>query len=167
MKILIVPLLSLLVLSLPQSSMTQHGGSNKLQATVRSPVRLLPGYKIEFASGVEGGYGVHIWKEAGLNIFGSFGCCFGAKANSVGKDRLGWEEKQEMNGRHVTLAYTKGQDLVVTFTEDNGSYPVNFTAHIRDEHDVAETLLMVLTYEPTHGYPVPPQEIVQAPQQPK
>ncbi len=167
MKKLIVPLLSLCVLLGPRSSMMQETGARKQQTATRSPVRLLPGYKFELTQGIEGGYGVRVWKDGGLSISGSTGCCFAAEANSIGKDQLRWREEQEINERRATLAYTKDQDLVITFTDDKNSYPANFTAHVRDEHDVAETLLMVLTYEPVHGYPVAPELVAPAPREPK
>ena len=167
MKRLVVPLLSIFALLVPRSSPTQENVVKNQDIAIRAPVRLLPGYKLQLTPGIEGGYGVRIWKEAGLSIFGNTGCCFAAEASSVGEDQLQWRQEQEMNGKHVTLAYTKDQDLIVTFTDNQGSYPVNFTAHVRNEHDVAETLLMVLTYEPTHGYLVPPRQIVPAPQKPE
>jgi hypothetical protein len=167
MKKFIVPVLSLFVLFVPHSSLTQENGAKNQDTAKRSPVRLLPGYRLEITPGIEAGYGVRIWKEGGLSIFGSNGCCFAAEAKSIGKDQLEWQEEQEMNGRHVTLAYTKRQDLVIAFTDNKTSYPANFTAHVRDEHDVAETLLMVLTYGPTAGYPVEPGSIVIRPQDPR
>lgn len=167
MKKLIVPLISLCVLLVPRSSMMQETAARKQQIATRSPVRLLPGYKLEVTYGLEGGYGVRIWKDSGLSISGSIGCCFAAEANSIEKDQLRWREEQEINERRTTLAYTKDYDLVITFTDNKNSYPANFTAHVRDEHDVAETLLMVLTYEPTAGYPVEPGSIVIRPQDPR
>lgn len=144
----------------------QETGARKQQIATRSPFRLLPGYRLQLTPGLEGGYGVRIWKEPGLSIVGGIGCCFAAEPNSIGRDHLRWQEEQEMNGRKVTLAYTKSHDLVITLTDNKTSYPANFTAHVRDEHDVADTLLMVLTYEPTAGYPVEPGSIVPVPQKP-
>jgi hypothetical protein len=167
MKKLIILLLSLCVLLVPRSSMMQETGTRKQQIATRSPVRLLPGYKLELAYGIEGGYGVRIWKDGGLSISGGIGCCFAAEANSAEKDELRWREEQEFNGRRATLAYTKDQELVITFADDKNSYPANFTAHVRDEYDVAAALLLVLTYEPTAGYPVEPGSIVIRPQDPR
>jgi hypothetical protein len=167
MKKLIVSLLSVFVLFVPRSSLMQENGAKNQEIPIRSPVRLLPGYRLQLTPGVEGGYGVRIWRQAGLSIFGNTGCCFAAEASSVAKDQLRWQEEQEINGKHVTLAYTKDQDLIITFTDNKGTYPVNFTAHVRDEHEVADTLLIVLTYEPSKGYPVQPEQIVAVPLRPE
>ena len=62
MKKFIVPVLSLFVLFVPHSSLTQENGAKNQDTAKRSPVRLLPGYRLEITPGIEAGYGVRIWK---------------------------------------------------------------------------------------------------------
>ena len=150
---LVFPMVLLFAFFIPQTSGSQEGGAQKQDSMLRSPVQLLPGYRSHLGAGVEGATIVRVWKEGGLTILGSVGCCYAAEATAIEKDRILWRELQEINGKHVTMVYTKQQELVVSFTDDKGSYPANFTATVRGEHDLTEMLLMVLTFDGIRGYP--------------
>jgi hypothetical protein len=43
----------------------------------------------------------------------------------------------------------------------------NFQANVRDQQELAEMLLMVLTYEPRQGYAVDPSAVVTRSEKPK
>jgi hypothetical protein len=51
------------------------------------------------------------------------------------------------------MVYTKEQEIVISFTDNKGSHPANFRAFVHGERDVAEVLLMVLTFDDVHVYP--------------
>ncbi|HEY0702543.1 MAG TPA: hypothetical protein VGD60_07230 [Candidatus Acidoferrales bacterium] len=143
----------LLAFFIPQTSGSQEVGTHKRDSMLLSPVLLLPGYRSHLGAGVEGATVARIWKEGGLTMGASVGCCYAAEAITMEKDRILWREQQEINGKHVTMVYTKQQELVVSFTDDRGSYPANFKATVRGEHDLTEMLLMVLTFDGTNRFP--------------
>jgi len=150
---LILSMVLLFAFAIPQTSGSQEGGAYQQDSMLRSPVQLLPGYRSHLGAGVEGATVVRIWKEGGLTILGSVGCCYAAEATTIEKDRILWREEQQIGAKHMTMVYTKDQEVVISFTDDKGAYPANFKARVRGEHDLTEMLLMVLTFDVTHGYP--------------
>jgi hypothetical protein len=60
----------------------------------------------------------------------------------------------------VICVYTKSNEFVVSIPR----LAVNFRRHTQNQQEIAEMLLMVLTYEPSHGYAVEPGAIVPVPQ---
>src|SRR5580692_9507495 len=107
---LVFPMVLLLAFLIPQTSGSQEGGAQKQDSMLRSPVQLLPGYRTHLGAGVDRATIVRIWKEGGLTILGSVGCCYAAEATTVEKDRILWREQQEINGKRVTMVYTKQQE---------------------------------------------------------
>jgi hypothetical protein len=124
----------------------------------RSSVRLLPDYKFMVLPGIDAG-GVKIFKKLGPAILESFGLHVVNEADSIDKNQVLWRTEQTVNGKAVVCVFTKSQELVVTFPQG----VTNFRAKIRNKQDLAEMLLMVLTFEPEHGYPVDPSAIVISP----
>jgi len=147
-------------------SQTVIANQNNTSKQTKSPVRLLPGYKIEMMSGFEGGLGGKISKDSGPTIDFGEGQHEGNSADSVNKDELLWRTEQIVNGKHVICAYTKSSELVITLPPSS-SWPANFRSKIRNQQDLAEMLLMVLTFEPNQGYPVEPDAIVHRSVKPK
>ncbi len=126
---------------------------------LRSPVQLLSGYKIQLSSGIDT-WGGTIWKVGGLKIIWHSGLHVGVAADLVDKKDVAWREEQVVNGQQVVCVYATSSDLI-------GSFPrlvTNFQGHIERQQDLAEMLLMILTFEPTHGYAVESGAIVPIPQ---
>jgi hypothetical protein len=136
-----------------------HQNAPSKETKLSSPVLLLPRYKIEIVSGFEGGYGGRILKDGGLVIEFGQGQYDGIAADSVDYRQLLWRTEQSVNGKRVICVYTKSNELVITFPPSS-SWPANFRAKIRSQQDLAEMLLMVLTFDPRHGYPVDPSVVV-------
>jgi hypothetical protein len=129
------------------------------------PFRLLAGYKIKSFSGFEGGASGTIWKENGPNIQFGLGRLDASEADSIPAEQVLWREEQEIGEKHFTLVYTRSGELVTTA---DGKVPLaNFHTKIRNQQDLTEVLLMFLTYEPVHGYPVDPSLIISEPQKTK
>jgi hypothetical protein len=55
-----------------------------------------------------------------------------------------WRKDQIVSGHDVRIVYTKSKRLVISFPETHA----NFYATVKSEADLADTLLMVLTYSP-------------------
>lgn len=72
------------------------------------------------------------------------------EADSVDQNDVAWREEQVVNGQRVICVYTKSNDLIVS----DRMRAVNFRGHIRNQQDLTEMLLTVLTHDPVHGYPV-------------
>jgi hypothetical protein len=114
-------------------------------------LQLLPGYKADVGWGIDT-WGAKISKDGGITIELFQGLHAGVEAESVDQNDVAWREEQVVNGQRVICVYTKSNDLIVS----NRIKAVNFRGHVRNQQDLAEMLLMVLTYDPVHGYPVEP-----------
>ena len=127
-------------------------------------VKLLEGYKYRRTQTTDA-IGGMIYKEGGLTIEFESGISQGYAADPRQRDRYTWFRVQEVNGHKVFVALgeigktTKwkpqrprqsGGVLMVTFPGKFGpNDAANFYAEVLDEKDVADTLLMVLTFDPT------------------
>ncbi len=152
-KCLIAPVLLFL------SSTTTAQNQDKGKAEVKlSPVQLLAGYTLRVTPGIDTWAGA-ISKDGGMKIGIYQGLHVGIEAESVDKKDVAWREEQIVNGQQVICVYTKSSDLIVSFPR----LIVNFQGHIRNRQDLADMLLMVLTYDTTHGYPVPPGTVAITP----
>ena len=103
---------------------------------------LLPGYRVTENQGIDSVVG-NISKGAGrltihFDIFGATGNQ--ADSEEVEKSTI-WRREQKINGARVICVYTKSRDLIVTFP-----LSANFVARIRNQQDLADMLLMVLTF---------------------
>ena len=58
--------------------------------------------------------------------------------------RAVWRTEQIVGGRKVVCIYTKSNELLITFP----GAMANFYAKVRTQRDVADMMLMVLTYNP-------------------
>jgi hypothetical protein len=156
-----LPILSLaLLLICSPSTITGQNQRPAKRATV-SPVRLLPGYKIRWASGIDTWSGT-IWKENGLKISFSQGGV-GIETDQVDKNEIAWREEQVVNGQQVVIVYMKSGHLLV----DIPKLIVGFDATTTSQQDIAEVLLMALTWDTAHGYPAEPGAIETPPKAPK
>lgn len=145
---------ALFVAAIYPSAFAQGSVQPSEQGQAKSPVNLLPGYKIQIFPGLDSAAG-RIWKDGGLEIEIEMCCGFGNAADSVPKSRLAWREQQTTHGQLVVLVFTKANELIV-------SYPklvTNFRTKTRNSRDLAEALLIALSYDETQGYPVDPKAV--------
>jgi hypothetical protein len=128
-------------------------------------VKLLEGYKYKRSSTVDTVNGV-IYKEGGLSIEFESGINEGYAANPKERDKYTWYREQTVNGHKVMIALTKSgggtawepekprgpkprKILMVTFPGKFGpDDAANFYAEVLNEQEIADTLLMALTFNP-------------------
>jgi hypothetical protein len=161
MKRLSMIAIAFLLCMAPSMAITQNRDTTASSPT-KSPVHLLPGYKIQMSSGADS-WGGTIWKDAGLKIEFDSGLHVGVAADLVERKDVAWREQQVINGQEVICVYTDSNNLIVSFPR----LVTNFQGHIQHNQDIVEMLLTVLTFEPTHGYAVDPGAIVPIPQRQK
>jgi hypothetical protein len=101
-------------------------------------IQLLPGYKVETEAGMEGPHG-RIWNDSGLTIRFSI---TGRPYGYIESPRL-WTIDQIVNGHHFFFSFNADQSMDV-WIPDLGT---QFDARIRNQQDLAELLLMVMTYQ--------------------
>lgn len=111
-------------------------------------MRLLPGYQHRGGQGFDTTSG-RIWKQNGLTIHYDIGRLASNQAQlrkEAGKYL--WYKEQVFDGRLTQLVLTPERMLIVTFPETTA----NFVVTVPTEAELAEAILMVLTYSPA---PVP------------
>jgi hypothetical protein len=115
-------------------------------------LQLLAGYKHQPLQGIDSIVG-RISKPGGLQItyeIGSipkpgglgFGGQFSDRPKRTPKNQLLWYKEQTVNGQPMHVAHRKDGYLLVSFPKKG----VNFSVKVNTTADVAEVLLMVLTY---------------------
>jgi hypothetical protein len=122
------------------------GGVSSAQSFEVRPgkaMKLLPGYQVEERTGIDAIEGT-ITKRDGPTVRYDIGKFRTNVARLQEKDRLRWYKEHEANGRPVHLALAKDGTLYVTFPY----FAANFQAKVANEAEMAEVLLMVLTYAP-------------------
>lgn len=133
-------------------------------------IKLLPGYRIKNEPAID----VVAWtieKPGGLIIHFEAGPSEGAAVSENGSGRYEWYRQQTVNGHRALFALVKpgrktssGVDsqqsfpprdlLLVTFPLGGfggAAHDANFTAEIRNHTDLADALLMILTFDPEKG----------------
>jgi hypothetical protein len=106
-------------------------------------IKLLPGYKHAKLQGIDTRVG-KTWKDGGLTIQYDIGRLAGNHVKAQEKDKGLWYKEQVLAGHPVQLALTKDRTLYVTFPEATA----NFYGRARSDEEMADMLLMVLTYMP-------------------
>ncbi len=109
-------------------------------------IQLLPGYKHEKLKGIDTRVG-KIWKDGGLSFSYDIGKGAGNQAKGQDKKNVLWFKEQVVAGHAVQLALTKDQTLYVSFPQTHA----NFYGQVKTSADLADLLLMVLTYAPAAG----------------
>lgn len=113
---------------------------------------LLPGYKHHPLQGIDSIVG-EIKKEGGLRIMYEigaipkpgaprFGGSFSDRPKNTPKDQVRWYKEQTVNGQPVHLACKKDGFLLVSFPQKG----INFSAKVSSDEELADALLMILTY---------------------
>lgn len=119
-------------------------------------LRLLEGYHHRRGLGFDSLTG-RIWKEDGLEITYDIGGMSGNWAEGVHPTQRAWIRQQTLAGHALTVVETTEGEVRVSFAANEGeatagglgTYPANFTAKIGDRADLADLLLMALTYPET------------------
>lgn len=129
-------------------------------------LKLLDGYRYRRSRTTDTING-EIYKEGGLSIEFESGISEGYAADPKQKAKYLWYREQVINGHKIFVALgergaatawkperlrgaTLGRVLIVTFPGKFGpNDAANFYAEVLDEKEIAETLLMVLTFDPT------------------
>lgn len=115
-------------------------------------MKLLPGYKHQPLQGIDSIVG-RIAKEDGLQIMYDIGAVLKPGALRTGgsfsdhpkltpKDQVRWYKEQTVHGQPVHLAYKKDGYLLVSFPQKGA----NFSVKVSSDEELAEALLMILTY---------------------
>lgn len=114
----------------------------QLHAAGAAGVRIHPGYTHQRLRGIDTQVGKIVRKD-GLAIQYDIGQSAGNYATSRKNDAT-WFKEQMVRNQTVQIAYQKDKELVVTFTMG----PANSVATPKNEDDLAEILLILLTYSP-------------------
>ncbi|MFQ5809126.1 MAG: hypothetical protein ACE5JM_05860 [Armatimonadota bacterium] len=115
-------------------------------------IRLLPGYEHRPLQGFDSIVG-EIRKGDGLQISYEIGGLprpggpalggqFSDRPKLTPKDQVRWYREQTVNRQPVHLAYRKDGFLLVSFPQKG----INFRVRVRSADEMAEALLMILTY---------------------
>jgi hypothetical protein len=107
-------------------------------------ITLLPGFHLDSAKKCLDSCGGRIWKDGGLSISYENGLDAGiyAEAGKNKKDAR-WTQEQRVNGQRVLIVFTRKKELIISFPDG----PANFRASVRNDREIAEMLLTVLTFE--------------------
>jgi hypothetical protein len=132
--ILVTPVLALLAIS----AFATYGSDPP-----PGSIKLLSGYKHKTEQGIDTRVG-RIWKEDGLTIEYDIGFSAGHYAKPGELDKYSWYKEQVIGKQSLRCALTRDSLLIVTFPDASA----NFFAKVKRQEDIAEVLLMVLTY---HG----------------
>jgi hypothetical protein len=106
-------------------------------------IKLLPGYQHKRLQGIDTRVG-RIWKDGGLDIKYDIGFLAGDYADPKNMKEYTWFKQQSIGGHLVHCALDKSNTLVVSFPDSSA----NFMAAVKSQGDVADMLLMILTYQP-------------------
>ena len=111
-------------------------------------IKMLSGYVHKQGQGIDTRVG-KIFKENGLKIeydIGGLAGNYALGAYTNKKEKVIWFKIQETNGYEVLLAYLKDGSIYATFPEDDA----NFIADIKTNEDLADFLIMIMTYGSTN-----------------
>jgi hypothetical protein len=129
------------------------------QTTPPGNMTLLPGYQHERRNSMDSQPG-RIWADK-LVIDYDIGNAAGNWAYAArSRGNLLWTREQIVGGARVEVAFTRERKLIVTFAGEgsNGArsvrkgdvwvLPANFSAVVNRDEDIADVLLMLMTYKP-------------------
>lgn len=144
-------LLIIVVVALTLSSSAQDGKINTLPKPTPTPttpppgnIELLSGYAHTPGKGIDSRVGA-ISKPDGLIIRYDIGRMAGEytrKCSEV-KDACLWYKSQKIGDREFHLALTKEGKIIATFPQESA----NFFAQTKSQEDIADFLIMILTYK--------------------
>jgi hypothetical protein len=115
-------------------------------APVPGNVRLLPGYEHWEGRTIDSING-RIFKPHGLTIRYDMGMNAGHyELQPKWSEHALWRTEQIINGKKAVCIFTKSKELLVAFPDELA----NFYAEIHSQQDLADMMLMVLTYRSSH-----------------
>jgi heme A synthase len=121
------------------------------QKIFSSPIRLFDGYRVEATTGgVEATTDAKFYKDGGPTINCHLGWYYGDRAALAKKSEIEWAFEQVINGKQMSFVLTKTHTLVVSVSH---GLAVNFEAGVKNDQEVAEALLMIVTYS-QDGYEI-------------
>jgi hypothetical protein len=146
-RIFVTFLLILATSSLGSGQATKPLTSQESSTGTPGGIQLLEGYRHTKLRGIDTSVGT-ISKPGGLTIDYDIGVLAGKEGlQCFAKDWCLWFKRQITNGAEVWIGVTKTQDIIATFPTDYA----NFYAHIKSPEDIADFLIMILTYKATRG----------------
>jgi hypothetical protein len=132
-------------------------------------LKLLEGYSMKRGSAVDADAWT-IEKRGGLKISFEAGPNEGSWADPKERDKYSWYREQKVNGYTARFALIKhglktqwepgdsrglppGNILLASFLleGDKSSHTANFSAKVANSHEIADALLMVMTFDPFKG----------------
>ena len=122
-------------------------------------IKLLDGYHVTRQGAVDVEAGT-IEKSGGLRITFESGPSEGAAVKRDKKGKYLWYREQIVKGHKVRLALEeqrrigKKHLLLVTFLlgGENTAFACNFAGDVKSQEDIADMLLMILTFDPSHPF---------------
>lgn len=105
-------------------------------------MRLLEGYQHEKLQGIDSQVG-RIWKSGGPEVHYDIGALAGNHAREP--DGRRWSKRQAVGSNTFTLTMRTDDSLVLTFDRNTANF---FVKGVRTQEELAEILLMLLTYNP-------------------
>ena len=125
----------------------------------RSPVVLLPGYRVDIRKAIDSEWRI-IWKAEGLKLDFGQGGYREDETKTLKKQQILWTQEQTLNKHKAQLVYTSSHKLIVSFPNLNAV----FTAQIHSQRDLADMLLMVATFD-KDWYPIDSTLVAPVPKQ--
>jgi len=105
-------------------------------------MRLLDGYQHETLQGIDTQVG-RIWKNNGPEVYYDIGALAGNHARQ--SDMARWSKRQTIGANAFTLTMRTDDSVVLTFDKNTANF---FIKGVRTQEELAEVLLMLLTYNP-------------------
>ena len=118
---------------------------------------LLPGYKHEIVPTPRDSRQGRIWKESGLEITYQYSGMAGGRISGRDLTPLWSKVLTADKGTRIEIQLSTDRRLIVRFLRapdaearlGSGDLPAFFSAQVRNEEDIAEMLMMVLTFRPS------------------
>lgn len=126
------------------TTVSAQQGRTYVEKPVPGNIRLLDGYHHQSGRSVDSITG-KIWKEHGVTF--GYDIALDAGDYSIRPEWNGnvmWRTEQIVNGEKVVCVFTNSKRLLIAFPR----HMANFYGDIHNQRDLADMMLMVLTYKP-------------------
>lgn len=121
----------------------------------RSPFNMLPGYKLEVRPSFEGEQSGWLRKPGGFVIAWSFDIHGSSIIDSIKQDDVLWRLEPPPSPNETVIVRTRQNRVAISIDTH-----LNFDATIHSDQELAEMLLMCLTFNNQRGYEVAPDAII-------
>ena len=123
---------------------------------LRSPFQLIRGYKVEIRYGPEPNEEAgRIWKPGGLAIDWNFDAYGGSIIDEIEQKEVLWRLELPSSGNPSVMVRTRENRVAISIATH-----LNFSATIHSDQELAEMLLMCLTYNFREGFAAAPDAII-------